>query len=71
MAYFSLDWLSLAVDDGIRGDDTVRGGVSLYHFELHRPQPPTNQANITLEWRRMGDERPGKITLTHAFCLIC
>ena len=32
---FSLDWFSLAVDDGVGGDDAVGAGVRLNYLELH------------------------------------
>lgn len=42
----SLDWLSLTVDDSVRGDDAVRAGVSFYHLELHRPHAPPHQEDV-------------------------
>lgn len=45
--HLSFDWFSLAVDDGIRGNDAVRGGVCFHHFKLHCSHASSHQENIT------------------------
>ncbi len=44
--YLSFDWFSLTVDDGIRGNNAVRGGVCFYYFKLHCSHASSDQENI-------------------------
>lgn len=42
----SFDWLSLTVDDGVRGNDAVRAGVGLHHLELHCSHAAPHQEDV-------------------------
>lgn len=45
--YLSFDWFSFTVDDGIRGNDAVWGGVCFYDFKLHCSHASSDQEYIT------------------------
>jgi hypothetical protein len=48
-AYFShltLDRLALTVNDGVRSNDAVGGGVCLNDLELHRSHATTHQEDV-------------------------
>mmetsp|Transcript_3985 Transcript_3985/g.6142 ORF Transcript_3985/g.6142 Transcript_3985/m.6142 type:complete len:299 (+) Transcript_3985:1820-2716(+) len=45
---FSLDCLPFAVDDGIRGHNTVFDWICLYYFEFYSPHATTHKEKITL-----------------------
>lgn len=42
----SFDWLSLTVDDSVRGHDAVWAGVRFHHLELHCSHTPPHQEDV-------------------------
>mmetsp|Transcript_28442 Transcript_28442/g.80059 ORF Transcript_28442/g.80059 Transcript_28442/m.80059 type:complete len:454 (-) Transcript_28442:148-1509(-) len=56
---FALDRLSLAVDDGVRGHDAVRGGVRLHDLEFHGVHGGSHQEEVALLDGTVGLEEVG------------
>lgn len=45
--HLSPDWLSLTVDDCVRSNNAVGGGIGLYNLELHSTHASSHQKNVT------------------------
>lgn len=58
-SYLTFDGLSLAVDDGVGGDDAVRGRVQLANLELDGPHATANHGDVSLVDRAVGFQEVG------------